>query len=191
MVRKRIPSGPHDIIGQVPNVTRLGSADQGLRESPQIDVSPQVRCFQARLLLSVFRKITEEEIKSIADLYRHNLPKPSDFDSRVARISIALYFLDSFDTMQKLAVSKKDGSLYPLLAAIIDPLLAILKQNYYSSPMRDIVDRSVAFLPDFVRAARACGIPIHDSLEDAVKEYKLTLTERVDAKLATDKKAGS
>src|SRR4030095_11567854 len=125
------------------------------------------------------RDIIRAQAKEMSLFYIPPGRKPEDIDLRVARVSVAIYLLDTLDRMLKIADSRKAEHIYSSVESAMKAVKTFLSPEYFSRSADEIMSSYSSCEPSLKSCAARCGVAVLD-LEPAVEGTKTNLASMID-----------
>lgn len=139
-----------------------------------------VRAHEAMLEFGALRESIREHTKDLSRFYNVRAPpKPADFDLRIARISLAVYLLDTLGKMLEHADARKTESLYSGFESARKAVLEFLADGYFAKSAEEILRSYPKCEQALVPAASRCGVQVLEP-EHAVESAKMKVAEMID-----------
>lgn len=132
-------------------------------------------------VLTDIRREISEEVHSLAVAIKNNIT-PADFALRIVRLSLAKYFIEIAEEMQKSSIAARTPTATSTFTSAIDAIGHILDKDYFSKDHHRIIDDYLDVEPLIVAASTALSVPLK-TLPDVVKEYKMRVAEDIDREI--------
>jgi hypothetical protein len=130
-----------------------------------------------------FRQLRERIRKQADDLsvfYRVRAPpKPADFDLRIARVSLAIYLLDTLERMLRIADSKKSENVYSSFESARKAVAEFLDESYFSKDAEAVLSSYSKCEAPLLSCASKCGVRVLEP-EPAVESAKMKVADMID-----------
>jgi hypothetical protein len=125
-----------------------------------------------------FRKLMRSEVEDMAAYFRKG-GDPPDFQYRLARLGLAMYFLERLEKMAGAVGQHRTVPKVALLDMACKGIAKVLDEAYFSKDgqqiLGDYLDAEVAFRS----CAEACGVQLLTPAE-ATKQYYLKAADMID-----------
>ena len=139
-----------------------------------------VRAHEGMLEFAPIRENIREQAKALSVFYRVRAPpKPKDFDLRLARVSLAIYIIDTLDKILKHADASDTDSLYTSFDSARKAARTFLDDAYFSKNADEILSCYGRCEATLVQVGSKCGVQVLDP-EPAVESTKMRVAEMID-----------
>lgn len=167
------------------NVKRAARVFKAALQNDRGAVGPTLKAGIARGMweFSTTRRSIQEELRSMADLFRGKNRLPDDFVDRIGRLSISMYLLEKMEAMHKASMERKAPNVSALFETARQSVARILDDSYFSKTLEQIVEDYLDGEMSIEAAAASCGVKLV-SLGDASELFKKQISEAVQAILA-------
>jgi len=129
---------------------------------PSANRSAAAARIQARKALSALEGIRggiQNEAESLSKYFRSkSIPRPDDFDLRMARASYAIYLLDTLEDVLHVADKRDDASMLCSFLSASNAVGRLLDKDYFSKSAVQILAGYQRFEQDLRACASRCGI---------------------------------
>ncbi len=139
-----------------------------------------VRAHEGMLEFGPLRESIREHTKDLSRYYNVRAPpKPADFDLRIARISLAIYLLDTLEKMLEHADARKTESIYSGFESARKAVLDFLAEGYFAKSAEEILRNYPKCEQALLPAASRCGVQVLEP-EHAVESTKMKVADMID-----------
>ncbi|VVC04790.1 Uncharacterised protein [Candidatus Bilamarchaeum dharawalense] len=149
--------------------------------SDQLSATREMRTATATRMwvFAPVRIAMSEEIGALALSFNTD-QVPKDFPLRIARLSLAMYFLDVVEAMQARTAQTNTPAMSALFQSASQAIQRILDPTYFTKSNEQIIRDYLDAEPIILACATACSVKLK-TLEQAVREYKMIVAEEIDA----------
>ncbi|MEW6722713.1 MAG: hypothetical protein AB1324_05615 [Candidatus Micrarchaeota archaeon] len=127
------------------------------------------------------RESLRDELSSLARIFESAPPRiPADFDTRIARASIAMYLIEKCDELLAAATERKSTPALLLYKRASAAAMRVLDKGFFGKSAGDIIRQYLAAEVEFTACAEHLGVPLL-TLEQAVRAYKGKVADSLDS----------